>query len=479
MTGNNYLPEETLYLLTCVRKYTALGCGRVKSWDLVADDVNKKFHGGEPVRTGSAVKHRFYRMAEDKQMSPTEYLKILSAGHKDEVINMDDEYKAIKEGWLFKSEDQLVKETGMAPRKIQSIVTQLKKAGLLPDKHKKTVLKELGDVVDATKLQINDDISQQVLIFLRKSVLTVKELSEKIDRSESTVHNILDELRNKGYDVEFSKDKDQVLLDKHIEDQTFDPLDINIFKSKSIKFGLVSDTHFGSKYQQVTLLKTAYDIMDGEGVEFAIHCGDITDGYKVYGERHIRELFIHDADAQRDYAIEHYPRKSFKTYITGGNHDGSFKKTAGYNIVRGICNEREDLIYRGMLSSQYLIKEQVFNVMHPSGGLSYARSYRPQKLAEDIMQHAVEFARSTKDVSKLPSVLAIGHYHVEVNFYYMGMRVFAVPCFQDQTPYLKTKGLTPIVGFIVCEVTFDEEGDITKIVPDIWVMNSQIKKKDW
>jgi hypothetical protein len=63
------------------------------------------------------------------------------------------------------------------------------------------------------------------------------------------------------------------------------------------KFGLVSDTHFGSLYTNRSLLHLAYKTFKKEGIDTVYHCGDICDGEKMYrGQEY--ELHAHGADAQ-------------------------------------------------------------------------------------------------------------------------------------------------------------------------------------
>lgn len=150
------------------------------------------------------------------------------------------------------------------------------------------------------------------------------------------------------------------------------------------RFGVVSDTHLGSRYQQLSHLRAFYRLCQQRQIATVFHCGDMVDGEKIYrGQEY--EIFVHGADAQRKYAVKHYPKaKGVKTLVLGGNHDFSFQKDGGYDIVSAICEERADFEYVGSTLAFAEFCGLRIALMHGSGGNSYARSYKPQKVAEQM-----------------------------------------------------------------------------------------------
>jgi len=91
------------------------------------------------------------------------------------------------------------------------------------------------------------------------------------------------------------------------------------FKGEWIRFGVVSDTHLGSLYDNLELLDTAYSIFAKEGVKGVYHVGDLLDGEKMY-RGHEYEIRHHGRDAQVDFCIRNYPhRKEITTYFITGN----------------------------------------------------------------------------------------------------------------------------------------------------------------
>lgn len=248
---------------------------------------------------------------------------------------------------------------------------------------------------------------------------------------------MIEALQGEGYTVT----KDRKLHGKTIE------TDLGRFAGKPVKFAVLSCTHLGSKWQQLTHLHTFYDYAYSRGVRTFLHCGDVVDGEKMH-RGHEYGIFVHGADAQIRYTVNNYPKKrGTKTYAIGGNHDLSFWKNAGINVVERICNERSDLIYLGTDIAFLMMGNISVGIHHSRGGVPYARSYKPQKIVE---QTAPE---------RKSNFLFIGHWHVQCLIPgYRNVDVASVGCFQAQTDYLQGLGLFPNVGGIIVTFVPDEKG---------------------
>jgi len=322
-----------------------------------------------------------------------------------------------------------------------------------------------------------EENAKKVLSWLQKEKLSVGEISRRLDRCKETVIKILDYLREEGYDVDLDNVSRQVALRKAFK-RRFEPLEIKPLYRKKVVFAIVSDTHLTSKYQQLSLLHYAYKVFDDLKVDFILHAGDMVEGMRLYkGQEY--EVFLPGYDDQKNYVIENYPRSKnkTKTYIVSGSHDYSFYKTMGGHILQAICKEREDLVFRGDFRACFQVKDIRIEMMHPSGGIAYARSYKPQKLAENLVGAIIE--RIRENPSELPHILIVGHYHTPIYLPYMGMHCFTCGCFQGQTPYLKQKGFYPNIGFWIVEMELDEKGNVGKITPQYHSLNHLIKEGDY
>ena len=116
-----------------------------------------------------------------------------------------------------------------------------------------------------------------------------------------------------------------------------------------IEIGVVADTQIGNKHQQITHLHNFYDLCHDRGIQVMVNCGDVVDGNGRCYKGQIYDLFLHGSDAQVKYAVDLYPkRKGMITYLLGGNHDESFYKSEGTEILQRIADKRDDLPYLGM-----------------------------------------------------------------------------------------------------------------------------------
>ena len=266
------------------------------------------------------------------------------------------------------------------------------------------------------------------------SVPKIVEPTEQMTYNRSDMINAL---RLEGYSVERPKMK---------TDEEFRlPL---VKPTGKIKFGIVSDSHLGSKFQQLTHLNTFYQVCEKQGITMIVHAGDVCEGNGKLYRGQSYEMFLFGADAQREYICKNYPKyKGVKTYMIGGSHDYSFFKTEGYDILDAIAQRREDLVYLGNAGAYLHINGLKIYLHHPSGGVPYARSYRLQKLIEQI-------APENK-----PHILISGHLHIPAYIPgYRNVEGFQVGCFQSQTPYLKAKGLFPWIAGLIVEVETDKKG---------------------
>jgi DNA repair exonuclease SbcCD nuclease subunit len=181
-----------------------------------------------------------------------------------------------------------------------------------------------------------------------------------------------------------------------------------------------------------------------------LHCGDVSEGNgKVYvGQQY--ELFVHGVDKQCSYIEEHYPyEEGVTTYMIAGNHDASFQKSAGHDLLQEITSHRDDLKYLGMFGAYFTIPglDSTFYLHHPRGPIPYARSYRLQKTIEQMAP------------DQKPRVLLQGHLHISCHLpMYRNVEGFLVPCFQAQTPLLKAMGVYPTIGGLILELVVNESG---------------------
>lgn len=233
------------------------------------------------------------------------------------------------------------------------------------------------------------------------------------------------------------------------------------------RIGLVSDTHGGSRFEQLTALREFYRYADEQRVDFFVHAGDLTQGPDAMHKGMAEEVHAHNAEAQANYVVGTYPVSARRkpTYVIGGNHDGSFFKNDGTNIVRRICERRPDLLHLGQDAAYLTVGGLRMYVVHPDGGGSYAKSYKPQKVAESVPN------------DRRVALALIGHYHQWGSFLAKDMVTMMLPCFQAQYGWLARKGLYPDIGGVVLDVWLDDDGQLARMKPEL--VRFRARENDW
>lgn len=231
-----------------------------------------------------------------------------------------------------------------------------------------------------------------------------------------------------------------------------------------IKIGIVSDTHIGSKHQQLTRLSETYDRFLEEGITDVYHAGDLTEGFKMR-RGHEHEIFLMGADAQIEYVVANYPKyDSIKTHFIIGNHDLSHMISGGTDIGKRIAENRPDMNYVGALNSKiYLTPNCIMELNHPLDGASYALSYAIQKMADSYSGDAK------------PNILINGHHHKMLYCFYRNIHCIEAGTFEAQTPWMRGKRIAAHMGGLILHIRVDTEGTIKSFLPEFLPYYNEVK----
>lgn len=221
-----------------------------------------------------------------------------------------------------------------------------------------------------------------------------------------------------------------------------------------LKLLLISDTHLGSKYDRIDILKYLYAKAEDNNIKYILHSGDFTDGRSNRPEQ-VYELREPSFEGQVDYCVDKYPKYSGKTYVIQGNHDDWWYKSAGSEIVKAIAKQREDLIYLGADIADLKIGNLKVRLFHSSGGGAYAKSYKLQKYLDTIPSE------------ERPHILQTGHIHQSFYMKQDKTHCFQTSCLEDQTPYCRSMGLANDKSCWWVDVDFDDKGNVHSISPTL------------
>lgn len=189
------------------------------------------------------------------------------------------------------------------------------------------------------KRNINDftDREKNLVIALYFQGHSLSEISEMTQLSFYEVHFLLRK-------IEGSFDADQFVSSADIP------------YSKVL---ILADTHLGSKYENLSYLREAYQYAQDHDIHAAIHAGDLIQSTIS----NVKAKYV-DEFRQLEHVIDDYPLlEGMKNYILLGNHD--------YNTLRKgeeyfrILKERDDFAFLGFKRAYVTWKGQLISICHP------------------------------------------------------------------------------------------------------------------
>jgi hypothetical protein len=300
----------------------------------------------------------------------------------------------------------------------------------------------------------------------------------KIDQGKSW-SQVATELQHYFPDKTFEQAKDKIRIYiqrlprfRETKDLYLEPSEPQIITNKwtgdkIIRFGLMGDTQINSKYTQLTHLHKLYDIYQQEGIDTVYHTGDIDEGEEMR-MGHKYECYTQGADDHIDEIVNIYPkRKGTTTHFITGNHDHSIFKRVGFDIGPVIASRRDDMKYLGRDQAIIRLTPNCdLEIRHPGDGTAYALSYKTQKQIEAMSG------------GEKPHIYAVGHYHKADYMFYRNVHAFQTGCFQSDTPFTRSKGISIHMGGWIIEANVDEEGTITRLKQEFIPFYKAIKE-DW
>lgn len=241
------------------------------------------------------------------------------------------------------------------------------------------------------------------------------------------------------------------------------------------KFLVLSDSHFGGKQAQPRFIRACLEEAHARGCSAVFHCGDIVDGAPAMHKGFVFELMLRSIDEQADYAVQVFKDSQVPIYAIGGNHDGSWFKDSGIDVLRMIEDRLDNFTNLGPTSAWIAGPtgdENFIRLAHPGDGVSYALSYKDQKMAEYLVL----------ENDKVPTGFHFtGHYHKMNNMRGPnGARYFLVPSSCGRTPFMKDRRLVNQAGAYFFEFTIDAQGRVDRcLIEDVPLWPAQWERCDY
>ena len=284
----------------------------------------------------------------------------------------------------------------------------------------------------------------QAYLVKRKSP-QVSQVVKDLELEEYQIYGLVEMLKKKGYMFDILDDK--IVKIKPLKENDIYEIPNDL---ETLKLLLISDTHLASRYDRLDILKYLYKKADERGINYVLHSGDLCEGVSGRPQQ-LYELKECSYTWQRDYVIKNYPKSNVPTYICSGNHDLWWIKRCGADIVKDICERREDLHYLGSDCEDIKIGKLRVRLYHGSGGSAYAKSYKLQKYLDSI------------PMEERPHILQTGHTH---NAFYMkqgNTHCFQTSCLQDLTPFERSMGFNNDKSCWWVTVNMDKKGNLLSL----------------
>jgi predicted phosphodiesterase len=236
-------------------------------------------------------------------------------------------------------------------------------------------------------------------------------------------------------------------------------VDISRVHGDRVRLAVISDTHFGSKYQQTSHLHSFLAYAKKRKVQRILHCGDITDG-PFRRHRNPHEVWLHSFGKTVDYVASKaaLPELGIPYDIISGNHDDWWLDDGGPDIVEAISARRDDFNYHGRVGAFLRFGHVTLEIAHPNEGGAYALSYKLQKHIEGMPPE------------EKPHILLEGNYHKAVHLpAYRNVEGFLVPAYQSRTHWMHGKRLASVIGGMILEFGLVTKGLAPSVCVE-WVL---------
>jgi predicted transcriptional regulator len=379
--------------------------------------------------------------------------------------------------------NKLAEELGYEGKRKRTVARKFRKIIRTPDKDDPVRFKsEVEHDQDEVQHRIKQLLTTKKN---RERPFSIAELSEHVDRGPSTVRAALESLREQGYGIHLTEE-DSVTIPL-VSQCSYDNMEIDLFGDE-LTFGVISDTHYGSRYAAYGFIEKAYDYFAENGISTVLHPGDMNEGSGELGYKgHANDVMsgCQDWRGQEEFTHKNYPRREgVTTYVISSSksHCGWDWNHSGRDICKDIIEgraevtnkqessfgwrdvvvipglePREDMVYLGQDKQEVLVgpeKNIRVRLFHPDGGGAYTAGYNLQK-----------FVEAMPGGSK-PHIFLVGHYH---RFCYIRPRnVCAISCpgAQWESPLFRRLGKEPEVGALVVKVVVDKKGSVRGCMVD-------------
>lgn len=286
---------------------------------------------------------------------------------------------------------------------------------------------------------------------LTASEIKVSDIAKELEITDIQVMGMVNMLKEQGLNIVVVKKDDGIYLLNQGERKYQNDYKYSFSSGNDhiMKFLVISDTRFGSKFAQKTILNELYQRAHDQGINHVIHTGNITEGLYKMSDNMIDTLIEKDTYSQAKYVIQNYPYiEGMKTYFITGKKDQAHLKENKIDIGNKISNERDDLIYIGNKRCTVYVDNVEMLLLNRNQRKTYTQSYRAQKLID---------AMRSEDK---PDILLYGGLLQSEKYMYRDVRVMSIPSMCATTWEMEEKEYSNTVGAWILEIETDKKGNL-------------------
>ena len=283
----------------------------------------------------------------------------------------------------------------------------------------------------------------------------LKDIAEELDIPDVKVMGLVNILKERGLNIVVVKKDDGIFLLNQGEREYHNDYkhSFNSGNDHKMKFLVISDTRFGSKFAQKTILNELYQRAYEQGINHVIHTGNMTEGLYKMSNNMIDTLIEKDTFSQAKFVVQNYPYiEGMKTYFITGKKDQTHLKENKIDIGRKIANDRNDLVYIGNKRCTVYIDNVKMLLLNRNQRKTYTQSYRAQKLID---------AMRSEDK---PDILLYGGLLQSEKYLYRDVRVMSIPSVCASTWEMEDKEYSNTVGGWVLEIETDNKGNLKSMI---------------
>ncbi len=289
---------------------------------------------------------------------------------------------------------------------------------------------------------------------LSSKEISLTELCRVLKLNTYEVLAIASELKRQGINIVTKIFDDDIYMFNNGERELFEnySCNLNTDDNNEFKFIAISDTYFGSKYQQLSILNDICSKGVNMGYNNIFHCGNISCGIYPIHDTYADTFFLDDSLRQIDYIVKYFPQiEGMKTYFITGARDERHLKTNKINIGKRISELRDDMVYLGNNSSLITIDKAKVLLFNSKLNKTYTVSYRPQ-------QQVDSFRSEDK-----PNILLYGGLLQTEKFKYRDVNCISVPSVCATTKEMLDKRYSNTIGAWYITIKTNNKGYLEEV----------------